>query len=111
MCKNAWQKSKNFLKDLRRANLCDYFFKLNIKFYLLSFMNLFVFYDTCIDTHRIKHCFRLRSYCYEQFSSDDMLSQGHLVAVSVTSDRHKDSLNDTSFEICRFPKEDPIIPL
>lgn len=111
MCKNAWQKSKNFLNYLRRANLWNYFFKVSINVYSLSFMNLFVFYDTCIGTHRIKHCFKLRSLCYEQFSSDDMLSQGHLMVVTAKGDRCKDSFNYTSFEINRFPKEEPITPL
>ena len=44
----------------------------------------------------------LRSQFYDQYSSDDILLQGHLVVLRVPYDIEKDQ--STSFEINKFPK-------
>ena len=48
---------------------------------------------------------RLWSKFYGHFFSDDILSQGHLMVVSVPCDIRKDSFKDTFFEINKFPKK------
>ena len=47
----------------------------------------------------------LRSNFYDQYSSDVILSQGHLIVVSVSCNIDKDL--DTSFEMSKFSKKEP----
>ena len=51
---------------------------------------------------------RLRSKFYDQYSADDILSQGHLMVVSVPCDISKDPFKYTFFEMNKFPKKEPL---
>ena len=53
------------------------------------------------QSNRLKSC--LRSKFYDKYSTDDILSQGHLMVLSVLCDIEKDY--DTSFEINNFSKK------
>ena len=45
---------------------------------------------------------------YDQYSSDDILSEGHLMLLSVSCDMCKDFFKETFFEMNKFPKKEPI---
>ena len=50
----------------------------------------------------------LSSKFYDQYSSDDDLSQEHLMVVSIPCDAHKDSFKDTFLEMNKFTKKELI---
>ena len=45
---------------------------------------------------------------FDQYSSDDILSEGHLMLLSISCDMCKDFFKETFFEMNKFPKEEPI---
>ena len=55
--------------------------------------------------------YHLQSKFYDQCSSNDILSQGHLMVVSISCDMRKESFKDTFFEMNKpmnEPKNEPI---
>ena len=45
---------------------------------------------------------------YDQNSSDDILSEGHLMLLSVSCNMCKDFFKETFFKMNKFPKKEPI---